>query len=73
MRMRISRAAEFFFLLFLFALLLSSTSLAATRHYYIAAEDVNWNYAPSGYNLFNGNVIPQPWSTSESSVRRNLR
>ena len=36
--------------------------MAATRHYYIAAEDVTWNYAPSGYNLLNGNVIPQPWS-----------
>src|SRR5215831_6745467 len=62
MHARISRAPGFFFLLFLFALLLSSPSLAATRHYYIAAEDVTWNYAPSGYNLLNGNVIPQPWS-----------
>lgn len=50
------------FVLFLFPLLLTSTSLATTRHYYIAAEDVTWNYAPSGYNLLNGNVIPQPWS-----------
>src|SRR5215467_8237846 len=49
------------FVLFLFPLLLTSTSLATTRHYYIAAEDVTWNYAPSGYNLLNGNVIPQPW------------
>jgi hypothetical protein len=38
-----------------------SSGLAATRHYYIAAEDVNWNYAPSGNNLLNGNPIPQPW------------
>lgn len=36
--------------------------IAATRHYYIAAEDISWNYAPSGHNLLNGNVIPQPWS-----------
>ena len=35
---------------------------ATTRHYYIAAEDVTWNYAPSGHNLMNGNPIPQPWS-----------
>jgi hypothetical protein len=35
---------------------------AITRHYYIAAEDVTWNYAPSGHNLMNGNPIPQPWS-----------
>jgi manganese oxidase len=49
-------------LVFLLILFLASPSLAATRHYYIAAEDVTWNYAPSGYNLLNGNVIPQPWS-----------
>ena len=36
--------------------------LAATRHYYIAAEDVTWNYAPSGHNLLNGTPIPQPWA-----------
>jgi hypothetical protein len=36
--------------------------LAATRHYYIAAEDVTWNYAPSGRNLLNGSPIPQPWA-----------
>jgi hypothetical protein len=44
-------------------LILSVAScLAATRHYYIAAEDVTWNYAPSGHNLLNANPIPQPWS-----------
>ena len=34
--------------------------LASTRHYYIAAEDVTWNYAPSGHNLLSGTPIPQP-------------
>jgi hypothetical protein len=29
-----------------------STCFATTRHYYIAAEDVTWSYAPSGMNLF---------------------
>lgn len=57
MRVRISR-----FSVFLFLLSLSSSSPAAVRHYYIAAEDVSWNYAPSGYNLLNGSVIPQPWT-----------
>ena len=44
-------------------LVLSSalTSFAATRHYYIAAEDVTWNYAPSGINLLNALPIRQPW------------
>jgi len=37
-------------------------SLAVTRHYYIAAEDVNWNFAPSGINLLNATPIRQPWS-----------
>jgi FtsP/CotA-like multicopper oxidase with cupredoxin domain len=39
-----------------------SSCLAATRHYYIAAEDVTWDYAPSGHNLLNGRPIPQPWA-----------
>ncbi len=38
---------------------LISTSQAATRHYFIAAEDVTWNYAPSGHNLLSGTPIPQ--------------
>ena len=40
----------------------AESCLAATRHYYIAAEDVSWNYAPSGRNLLNADPIPQPWS-----------
>jgi manganese oxidase len=36
--------------------------LASTRHYYFAAEDVTWDYAPSGQNLIHGGVIPQPWT-----------
>lgn len=32
-----------------------------TRHYYIAAEDVIWNYAPSGMDLLNAVPIRQPW------------
>jgi manganese oxidase len=43
-------------------LLCTSSTLAATRRYYIAAEDVTWDYAPSGRNLLNGSPIPQPWS-----------
>jgi FtsP/CotA-like multicopper oxidase with cupredoxin domain len=40
--------------------------LAATRHYYIAAEDVTWNYAPSGINLLTAVPLPQ-------LIRLNLR
>ena len=35
--------------------------LATTRHYYIAAEDVTWNYAPSGRDLLTAMPIRQPW------------
>jgi FtsP/CotA-like multicopper oxidase with cupredoxin domain len=44
-----------------FVLFSVSSCLAATRHYYIAAEDVTWNYAPSGINLLNALPIRQPW------------
>lgn len=43
-------------------LILASSCLAATRHYYIAAEDVAWNYAPSGIDLLSATPIRQPWS-----------
>jgi len=56
---KIERSVRVGLLFFLFA---SCSCLAATRHYYIAAEDVTWNYAPSGHNLLNGNPVPQPWS-----------
>lgn len=55
--MRIQRAVG------LCVLLLSvSNCYAATRHYYVAAEDVTWNYAPSGMDLLTGAAIRQPWS-----------
>jgi len=34
---------------------------AATRHYFIAAEDVSWDYAPSKRDLIHGSHIPMPW------------
>jgi manganese oxidase len=42
---------------------LATPGLAATRHYYIAAEDVTWDYAPSGRDLLHGGVIPRPWTS----------
>jgi FtsP/CotA-like multicopper oxidase with cupredoxin domain len=32
-----------------------------TREYFIAAEDVPWDYAPSSRNLMHGQPLPQPW------------
>jgi hypothetical protein len=34
---------------------------AKARHYYIAAEDVAWDYAPSGKDLVHGTALPAPW------------
>jgi FtsP/CotA-like multicopper oxidase with cupredoxin domain len=48
-------------LLLFLALLSAQASLATTRHYYIAAEDVTWDFAPSGMDLLDGRGIPYPW------------
>jgi manganese oxidase len=45
------------FFLFLFVL----PCTAATRKYFIAAEDVTWDYAPSGQNLLTGAPLALPW------------
>jgi manganese oxidase len=44
-----------------FVFISACSCLAATRHYYIAAEDVTWNYAPSGHDLLTATPIRQPW------------
>ena len=44
-----------------FVFFAASCCLAATRRYYIAAEDVTWNYAPSGHDLLTAAPIRQPW------------
>ncbi len=53
---KIQRAFVLWFVLFSV-----SSCLAATRHYYIAAEDVPWNYAPSGHDLLTATPIRKPW------------
>ena len=35
---------------------------AKVRHYYIAAEDCTWDFAPSHWNLIEGSPIPMPWA-----------
>jgi manganese oxidase len=49
-------------LFILFAVLTAPICLAATRHYYIAAEDVTWDYAPGGQDVLHGRQIPMPWA-----------
>jgi hypothetical protein len=52
----------FFRVFFLVLLVTASPLFAATRHYFIAAENVSWDYAPSGLNLVEGRPIPLPWA-----------
>jgi manganese oxidase len=42
-----------------------------TRHYYVQAEDVVWDFAPTDENLVHGGEIPKPWTKSHvfSKVR----
>ena len=46
--------------------LLPLPGFAAIRQYYIAAEDVTWNFAPSGMDLMGGQPIPLPWGPKTS-------
>jgi FtsP/CotA-like multicopper oxidase with cupredoxin domain len=40
----------------------ATSAYAATRRYYIAAEDVVWDYAPSHRDLIHAKAIPHPWN-----------
>jgi len=51
---RICGWSKFLCLIFIFILLPVLPCAAATRHYYIAAEDVTWDYAPSVRDLLYG-------------------
>jgi hypothetical protein len=42
-------------------ILFALPSAAVTRHYYIAAEEVTWDYAPGGRDLLFGRPIPLTW------------
>jgi hypothetical protein len=48
-------------LLIFFALVSSTFSAATTRYYYITAEDVTWDYAPSRQDLIHGVKLPLIW------------
>jgi manganese oxidase len=39
----------------------SATPAGVERHYYIAAEDVTWDFAPSGRNLIHNSRLPALW------------
>ena len=57
----------FFSILFLMFTTLAFSiqpTFAATRTYYIAAENVVWDFAPSNQDLIHGGPIPAPWTAS---------
>lgn len=56
-----NRAGRYLLLVGLGVAVLASPVAAATRHYYIAAEEYVWDYAPTGRDLVSGGTIPQPW------------
>jgi FtsP/CotA-like multicopper oxidase with cupredoxin domain len=43
------------------AILEAPPVVAATREYFVAAEDVTWDFAPTRRNLIHGGRIPDPW------------
>jgi FtsP/CotA-like multicopper oxidase with cupredoxin domain len=59
----ISQRSAFFLVLLpvILAALAPCCFAAKDRHYYIAAENVSWDYAPSGRDLMHGRAIPFPW------------
>ena len=54
------------------AMMMAMPAVAQTRHYYVAAEDSTWDFAPSDKNLVHCHPeaapcgIPEPWTNSHS-------
>ncbi|HTZ98370.1 MAG TPA: multicopper oxidase domain-containing protein [Terriglobales bacterium] len=61
-RARAGPGVQAIFLTIFLLVLAASPSAAATRHYYIAAEDVTWDFAPTGMDLLHGRSLSDPWA-----------
>src|SRR5262249_32520380 len=59
-------------LLLLLALCVPAQSFAKARHYYIAADDVSWDYAPSGRDLTHGSALPRLYSQTRWNKTRYI-
>ncbi|XP_030071954.1 ceruloplasmin [Microcaecilia unicolor] len=44
-----------------------------TKQYYIAAEEIIWNYGPSGINQFTGQALDHPDSESEEFFKQDAK
>jgi hypothetical protein len=42
----------------------ASATAGQTRRYFVAAEPVDWNYAPLGTDPVTGKPLPEPWGTT---------
>jgi FtsP/CotA-like multicopper oxidase with cupredoxin domain len=51
------------------ALAQESAMAVTNRHYYIQAEDVTWDFAPTGQNVVHHGPIPAPYETVWGKVR----
>jgi hypothetical protein len=47
----------------------ASRSKAHVREYFIAAEQVEWDYAPSGLELMHGAEVPYPWGLHRRATK----
>ncbi len=60
------RSRMFLFASFTVAVVLvlvaSPSAAQTTRHYYVQAEDVVWDFAPTGQDQIHGGPIPGPWT-----------
>ncbi|XP_071090670.1 hephaestin-like protein [Haliotis cracherodii] len=52
-------------------LLYQPTYLSNLRRHYIAAEEIIWDYGPTGRNLFNGDSLTEQGSESEKYFKRD--
>jgi len=59
-------------LLLMLALSVPVHCFAKTRHYYIAAEDVSWDYAPSGRDLTHGHALPALYTQTRWNKTRYI-
>jgi hypothetical protein len=51
--------ANIFLCMFLVFLCFLNQARCETRNYHIAAVDIKWDYAPSGYNQLNGKPLDE--------------
>ena|SRR6266542_306858 len=62
MLLKLAKCCSLAALMTLGLILAAAPAAAITRHYYVAAEDVVWDFAPAHQDLTHGGPIPRPWT-----------